>query len=64
MSDQALTQEQKRRKVALSGMRQYAEAYGVTDREWREEDRGEAVYFIGATPDGREFSLGYEKVQA
>lgn len=43
----ATTPEQRRRNSALLLMDGFADAHGVTDRNWREVDEADRVNFIG-----------------
>lgn len=61
MADEILTSEQALRKAALAAMDRFADANGVTDRDWLERDVGDTIQFIGTAPNGRKFGLGYQK---
>lgn len=60
MAVPALTPEQERRQVALQSMQRFADSGGF-QLNYREVEKGEYVQLIGTAPDGREYTVGYEK---
>lgn len=49
-----------KREAALKAIDQFCAARGWSVPELEERDMGLTIMFVGKTPDGREFGLGYE----